>query len=55
MKSYSNSTVTKDDLNAIDATQTEAIKSLKFWVGMLACGTAINFVMLILLAYFSTY
>ena len=54
MKIYSDTNVTKQDLDAIDAAQAESIKGLKFWVGLVACGTAINFVLLACLAFFVT-
>jgi hypothetical protein len=52
MKIYSDTAVTKADVEAIDAAQTQAIKGLKFWIGLLACGTAINFALLLGLAFF---
>ena len=54
MKIYSDTNVTKQDLDAIDAAQAKSIKGLKFWVGLLACGTAVNFALLSGLAFFVT-
>lgn len=55
MKIYSDAVISKADLDAIDASQTEAIKGLKFWVGLVAVGTVINFALLAGLAFFVTH
>lgn len=54
MKNYSDTAVTKADIDVIDVAQTEAIRGLKFWVGLIACGTAINFILSVGLAIFVT-
>jgi len=54
MKIYSDAAVTKTDLETIDAKQTEQIDKLRFFVGMLACGTAINFALLLGYVFYST-
>ncbi len=55
MKIYSDTVISKADLDAIDSAQAESIKGLKFWVGLVACGTAINFVLIAGLALFVSH
>lgn len=56
MKIYSDAAVTKADLDAIvttaSAVHIDSIKSLKFWINMIACGTVINFALLAGLAFY---
>ena len=54
MKIYSDTNVTKQDLDTIDAAQAKSINGLKFWVKLVACVTAINLAFVIGLAVFVT-
>lgn len=56
MKIYSDAAVTKADLDAIVTTvasaHVDSQKGVKFWINMIACGTAINFALLAGLAFY---
>lgn len=51
MKIYSDDAVTKADIDAMDTSQNEALKELKFWVWMLAGGFIVDTTLIIWLGY----